>query len=301
MSEKILRILNPRKYPILIFLLFISTLVRGQESSHGSVYNTVLFKITKKNSTKTSYLFGTHHGFGKEFFDSLTIANRVLFSSDILIKENVNIPGHSAEEIINNRKEVVQWKRYLNQRDRTFINRLFAKSPTDYNKMTPTEMYVFLTRHYKQQICLNKAPEDSSLSLDDYIGFKAQEQNIELYGLETVEEQLELINKDVEGMPRRIHKKRLSNIIDKIRSENANDCEETDWYSKMEIDYQPSQPCRNTLVLTDRNNKWMISISELLESKNCFIAVGLSHLMFECGLINQLWNLGYTVSPMEVH
>ncbi|MEQ8878203.1 MAG: TraB/GumN family protein, partial [Cyclobacteriaceae bacterium] len=175
-----------------------------------------------------------------------------------------------------------------------------AASPTDYNKMTPTEMYVFLTRHFKQQVCLNKNVEDTSLSLDDYIASKADEQNIELYGLETTEEQINLVNKDVAGMPRKTHKRRLSNIIEKIRNQNVNDCEEINWYSQMDMDYQMNVPCRNALVLTDRNNRWIKKISNLLEEKNCFIAVGLSHLLYECGLINQLTELGYTIIPIEV-
>lgn len=289
-----------RETTILLLLIFTSTLVFSQNSRDTLLNKTVLFKVTEVNSTKTSYLFGTHHAFGKLFFDSLTVANDVLSTSDILIKENLNIPGHTAEEIINNRKKTVKWSKYLNQKDLTFIKNLFSKSPTDFNKMTPTEMYTFLNRHFKQQVCLNKSFNDTSLSLDDYISFKAKEQNIELYGLETTEEQIKLINKDVEGMPKRAHKRRLVNIINKIRTKNTNECGETDWYSQMNIDYQLNIPCRNTLVLTDRNNKWIKKFTELLETKNCFIAVGLSHLMYDCGLINQLQKLGYTVTPINL-
>ena len=261
---------------------------------------TVLFKITATNSTKTSYLFGTHHAFGKLFFDSLTAANQALSGSEIVIKENLNIPGHTAEDIINNRKKVVKWRTYLNRNDLTFIKNLFAKSPTDYCKMRPSEMYAFLNRRFKQQVCLNKGSNDSSLSLDDYIGSMANEKHIALYGLETTEEQIALINKDVDGMPKRTQKRRLSNIIAKIRTENRNDCGETDWYAQMEIDYQLHSPCSNALVLTDRNNTWIKKIRKLLDTKNCFIAVGLSHLMYDCGLINQLQRLGYTLTPINL-
>ncbi|MCK0192503.1 TraB/GumN family protein [Arenibacter sp. F20364] len=289
-----------REITILLLLMLASTFVLGQTNRDTLLNKTVLFKITDANSSKTSYLFGTHHAFGKLFFDSLTVANKALSSSDILIRENLDIPGHTAEEIINNRKEVLNWHRYLNQRDLTFLKNLFSKSPTDFNKMSPAEMYVFLNRHFKQQVCLNKSAVDTSLSLDDYISFKAHEQNIELYGLETIESQIELINKDVEGMPRRTHKRRLSNIIDKIRNENANECGETDWYSQMEIDFRLNEPCTNTLVLTDRNNTWIKTIRDLLKKKNCFIAVGLSHLMYQCGLINQLQGIGYSVTPINL-
>lgn len=291
---------------LIYFVVFISILslqsglAQIKSKKDYDSINTVLFKVTPSNNKHVSYLFGTHHAFGKVFFDSLTIANQALASSELLIKENLNIPGEMAEDIINRRSEITQWKRYLNKEDLAYIENLFATSPTDYYKMTPTEMYVFLNRYFKQHVCLNKSTDDTSLSLDDYIASKAVEQNIELYGLETAKEQIDLINKDVEGMPRMNHRRRLSNIIEKIRTENANNCEETNWYSQMKMDYQLEEPCRNALILTGRNDKWMNQIKDLIEEKNCFIAVGLSHLMYECGLINQLAELGYTITPIEV-
>lgn len=306
---KTLKIKNNLEHTIgrvIHFIVFISIFsfqfatAQIMNEKNSKSFNTILFKITSSKNDNVSYLFGTHHAFGKVFFDSLTKANKALESSDLLIKENLNIKGKLAEDIINQRNTITQWNKYLNKEDLSYIGNLFATSPTDYNKMTPTEMYVFLNRHFKQQICLNKNANDTSLSLDDYISSKANEQNIKLYGLETTKEQIELINKDVEGMPKRSHKRRLSNIINKIRTENVNNCEEIHWYSQMEMDYKLNEPCSNTLLLTDRNNKWIKIISNLLEQNNCFIAVGLSHLMYECGLINQLMKLGYTVTPIKV-
>src|SRR5690606_26165148 len=114
------------------------------------------------------------------------------------------------------------------------------------------------------------------------------------------EEQIELINKDVEGMPARVHKKRLSQIIAHIRSNNSSSCGETDWYRQMNIDYKLDQPCQNSLLLTDRNNRWMKTIAGYLTTNNCFIVVGLSHLMYECGLINQLQGIGYSVTAVRI-
>ncbi|MEZ5057722.1 MAG: TraB/GumN family protein [Saprospiraceae bacterium] len=289
-----------QKSTLLIFLILISIFLRGQGRENSLNSNTILLKISKENSEKTSYLFGTHHAFGKSFFDSLTLANQALSTCDLLIKENLDIPGEMAEDIINRRSVRTNWTKYLNREDLEFIHDLFAKSPTDYNKLTPTEMYVFLNRHFKQMVCLEKSKDDPSLTLDDYIGSLAMEQNLELLGLETTEEQMRMINQDVEGMPRKVHKKRLSGIIEILKAKNSKYCEETDWYSEMDIDYKLNEPCSNSLMLTDRNNKWMPIILERMETNNCFIAVGLSHLMYECGLIQQLQGSGYEITPIEV-
>ena len=283
---------------ILWLLSFQCAIAQLQNNQAKDTITTILFKVTSPHTDNVSYLFGTHHAFGKEFFDSLNIAHQALASSEIVIKENLNIPGQTAQDIINRRTNTTPWNKYLSNQDLAYIKNLFATSPTDYNKMTPTEMYTFLNRHFKQQVCLNKAADDTSLSLDDYIATKAVEQNIPLYGLETTQQQITLLNKDVEGLPQKNHKRRLSNIIKKIKNKNINDCEETKWYAHMAIHYQLQAPCRNHLILTDRNALWMAQITQKLQEKKCFIAVGLSHLMYSCGLINQLTQLGYTVTPV---
>lgn len=261
---------------------------------------TILFKISGPETQNISYLFGTHHAFGKSFFDSLQHATQALFSSEVLIKENLNIPGHSSEELINSRLEKTAWTKYLSKQDFQFVKNIYASSIIDINKMTPAELYASLTRYYKEKVCIAKDTTDSYLTLDDYIESVAQNYTLELVGLETTEEQIELINRDIQGMPRKVHKKRLSRLITRIRSNGTDHCSEINWYREMDFDYKFNQPCQNKLVLTDRNNKWMTNIKSYLETKKCFIAVGLSHLMFECGIINQLKELGYSITPIEV-
>lgn len=263
-------------------------------------FSTVLFKITNSTSQKVSYIFGTHHAFGPQFFDSLTNANELLLSCDLVIKENIDMPGHLAEDIINGRKELTKWEKYLSKDNLQYIREMFANSPTDFHKMTPIEMYVFLARYAKEKICLQRDMSLAYLTLDTYIGTKASQKNIPLLGLETTEEQIKLINEDVAQMPKKVHKKRLAKIIDILKNNLQMNCDETDWYRQMNINYQLNQPCQNSLILTNRNHKWMQTLSQQLKTNNCFIVVGLSHLMYQCGLLNQLKESGYTITPVPV-
>ncbi len=284
-----------------IVLVLLSTHLVGQNPQDKTNMNTVLFKITSNSTAHTSCIFGTHHAFGKAFFDSLRTANQALSTCELVIKENLNIPGQMAGDIINKRTAITPWKKFLTKDDMEFVEALFSKSPTDYTKMTPTELFVFLNRYFNQHICLGQDKRDTSLSLDDYIGLKAAEQSIAQHGLETTAEQLALIDRDVAGMPRKVHKKRLAGVVDNIRHEKANLCGETAWYKAMNIDYRLDAPCGNKLMLTDRNANWLVSINALLEANNCFIAVGLGHLMYECGLINQLRKQGYSITPVAIN
>lgn len=284
----------------LLLIVLTSTLLFSQNRDVFDNNETLLFKVTKENSDKISYLFGTHHALGKSFFDSLTIANKALKSSEIAIFESIGIPGQMYPDIIAKRKTTTNWNKYLNREDYSFIKNLLENSDTDYTKMTPTEMYTFLNRHHKQHICVERAEGDTSFTLDNYIKSRAEDYNLKVIGLESTADQIKWINEDVEGMPRRTHKRRLSYAINRIRTKDTNNCQETTWFTSLNIDLQLNKPCTNSLMLTDRNASWMETIIPLIEANNCFIAVGYSHYWFECGLINQLINLRYKIEPVKL-
>ena len=279
----------------LALILFVAQISNAQESYSG----TILFKITHPESSHTSYLFGTHHAFGKAFFDSLANATEALQSCDLVLKENLNITGETADDIILVRSEETNWKSFLQKNDLLYLQELFANNST-FPKMSPAELHAFLIRRYNQTVCLQRDEEDNSTSLDDYIGRLAESLDTPLLGLETTADQFRYINEDIAGMPAKVHKKRLHTIISLLQAQDNSSCSSTDWYSAMNFDYQLQVPCTNTLMLTNRNNRWMKTLETKLQTNNCFIAVGLSHLMYKCGLINQIKELGYEVSAMAV-
>lgn len=285
---------------LVTIFLFFNTLTLAQNEVKSLQTNTVLYKVSHPDLIKTSYLFGTHHAFGKPFFDSLHNATEALSSSTLLIKENLNLPGQLAEDYINKRTETIKWKKYLSPQDLAYVQNILSGSRVNIDKMSPAELYAFLGRRYKERICLDKDSTATYFSLDDYIGSIAENNGIQVIGLETTEEQIRLINEDVKGMPRKVHKKRLRNMVSQLRSGNKDHCTEIDWYSEMNFDFKLSEPCQNALILGDRNKKWMINIQNHLQTDDCFIVIGLSHLMFECGLINQLQELGYIITPIPI-
>ncbi|WP_373395882.1 TraB/GumN family protein [Algoriphagus halophilus] len=118
-----------RSILLLILLLFQSNSLKAQEGSGDQTFNTILFKVSSSENDRVSYLFGTHHAFGKSFFDTLTKANQALHSSDLLIKENLNIPGEMAEDLINRRSTTTKWNKLLNREDLSFIEALFLLVP----------------------------------------------------------------------------------------------------------------------------------------------------------------------------
>lgn len=56
---------------------------------------------------------------------------------------------------------------------------------------------------------------------------------------------------------------------------------------------------RNRLIVDERNKNWLKQIPGLIEKKSSLIAVGAAHLPGEKGIINQLRELGYTVTLVQ--
>jgi len=274
--------------------------VSAQHLLEKNDYNTIFFEVSHPESNNVSYLFGTHHAFSKSFFETLDVPKKKLQESNVVILESLDIPGQNSEDIINARTKTTNWRKYLSQDDLIYAQNLLKNGPVNFDKLTPTELYITLARVYYIKVCAARTNDDSNLTLDGYIGSIAKQNNATTIGLETVKEQLEIINKDVAGMPRKVHEKRLNSLIDLLRNNTrTRRCEDSETYRNQEFIYNLDYECQNNLMLTDRNNKWMQVIPERIMNNNCFIAVGLSHLRFKCGLISQLRDMGFRVLPIK--
>lgn len=292
-----------KNYCISAFLIIVFCCqLNSQHLLDENDYKSIFFEVTHPESNNVSYLLGTHHAFSKSFFDTLEVPKSKLQESSIVILESLKIPGQNSEDIINVRITTTNWKKYLSQEDLIYAQELLKKGPVNFDKLTPTELYVTLARVYNIKVCAARTDDDSNLTLDEYIDSIAQRNNVETFGLETVKEQLEIINKDVAGMPRKVHKKRLKSLINLLRNNIiTGKCEDSETYRNQEFTYNLDTECQNHLMLTDRNNKWMQVIPEKIMKNNCFIAVGLSHLRFECGLIAQLSDRGFIITPIKTN
>lgn len=252
---------------------------------------TILFAVTTPDGAHTSYLFGTHHAFGESFLDSLPmVQEKMLLCSDLIV-ESIQ----SAGDLVNARNSTTDWSRYLDKVDLAYVRDVFAAGTVDLERLTPAELHATLMRYHAIRICGARQPGDTASTLDGVIMARAARHGLELMGLEFAADQLVLLNKDVEGMPRKVHKRRLAAAVERIRSGNTSGCTEVERYARMDWDLRLSEPCGNALILTDRNTRWMPRIVHRMSQHDCFVAVGLSHLMFQCGLIEQLRGLGFHV------
>ena len=53
-------------------------------------------------------------------------------------------------------------------------------------------------------------------------------------------------------------------------------------------------------VIRARDMNWLRELPQIMRQQPTFIAVGAGHLLWDCGLINQLRLKGYTVKPVKI-
>ncbi|WP_027388499.1 TraB/GumN family protein [Chryseobacterium gregarium] len=281
------------KVAILLFLLSIQ-LIFAQE--------TILWKIEKPGSQKVSYLLGTLHQVGNSFVDERPLIKELLSHSDIAVFESVDDKKKTIIDVMNSRPDNFSYREHLDKKDVQFLESISTDWTVPISKATPAELAVKLEQLYVLEVCETTKSTDTEKHLDDYLLSVAEKVKIKTVGLETNADQFKALNsmqiydwKAVkEGIGARV--KNLQKKKDKNQL-----CSIANTYlSDMNFDYQFNVKCENGAMLSDRNKKWIPQIDQILQNNNAFIAVGLMHIFWDCGIISELRKLGYKVTPVPL-
>ena len=97
-------------------------------------------------------------------------------------------------------------------------------------------------------------------------------------------------------------RKRIKFLLKQISDDKPNEelCAQVNNYRNFKIDYVFDKECPESIVFKGRNENWMKKLPNLLKENDCFVAVGLGHLMMECGLIESLRNEGFNIEPIII-
>lgn len=279
-----------------IFLLFASFLLFSPSNSQN-LENSLLWKISGNGLAQPSYLFGTIHAVPADSFKfSDALKTRILETSALVLEADVDIP---LKEQIN------------------LAKRMFLPQGKSLKNYMDSALYITYYSYLKDSLHISESKINryfsakpimlSSLVLMEVIGKPAtyevelqkfaKKKKKEFIGLETLEEQLNIID----SIP--IDQQLPSNIedlkIDKkyyelyyyYRNQNLNALDSLMQHDKDFLKIE-------NLLLVRRNNRWIPKIESIIATKPAFIAVGCAHLVSENGLLNQLREKGYTVEPV---
>ena len=146
--------------------------------------------------------------------------------------------------------------------------------------------------------CTNQAGYDQLLLQ------KAQQKNIPISGLETVDEQISALDK----IPA---KDVYEEVVESIKNDQQEDIEMLNQMMQYYNDanlvalkklFDESDSIINDfsdVALHERNKNWIPIIKEKMIGKKAFIAFGAAHLIGEKGVIQLLRNEGYKVKPVR--
>lgn len=281
---------------VLLFCLWFSAFHRDAAGQ-----NTILWSVDDRASGNRSYLLGTFHQMGSTWVDSLTKVIEVLSDAELAVFESTD-PADALAERMNERAPDYTYREILRRRDVKWLDAYTADWAVPLEKLRPIELHWKLNQLKARDICKTSGPGDRFDHFDNYLIHIADSLGIPTTGLETDSMQADMINEKIaentwEALRRPIH----SDVRTLRRGkEKRGRCSFARKYMRLEIgDYPLDEPCAETdPIIADRNRAWMEALPDLLRSHRCFVALGLMHLFYDCGLITALRNAGFVVMPV---
>lgn len=288
-----------KKILFLIPFILFATLLYGQNK-----FKTLLWKVTSPQSKNVSFLFGTFHEVGPAFFDSLTNVVLNLQQSDILfVEERISAPKTQTIPelpVWTNEK----WNELLSNKQKQIFAEFVKKAEDSiYYTLSPLLLSLATARLYFDNFC--KLDNPYSELMDHHIEKLALKQSKKIYSLDINQATLlknvaEKFNYSQDSL----YASYTIQVMQNMLKEDLSGCEALNDYMKFDINYDLdldlTQNSSIYPLLIDRNLMWTKTLHESLPTNNCFIAVGFRHLCYKQGLIQQLRNLGYTVTPVQI-
>jgi uncharacterized protein len=259
----------------------------------------LLWEISGKGIKKPSYLYGTIH---------LTCPNQLVVSNQIKSKLNttqqlyLEIDNDDPNLVANTLKNSMlsggkTVKIILSSQDYAKANRFFQSNVgISLDLVGQLKPIVLMSMLYPSLI------QCQPVSWEDALTQLAKIRKMEVLGLETIQEQFMLFDK----IPLPEQSKMLMEIVNdqaKAKQEmqsisQAYKREDITALYKMVAKSSAASVNYETVLLTDRNRRWIPIMSRVAQQKPTFFAVGAGHLSGANGVITLLRKAGYTLKPI---
>ncbi len=257
----------------------------------------ILWSITPSDDNgPTSYLFGTMHVRDRRAFIHLEHACRYIDACDIFAAEfDFSEMPTAAMELIWVLPENLSLQQLLSRsawKNLDFYSRKKLGAPAEaLQKVHPIQVQVMLT----EALLSNEAEH----SLDETLWLYAQSQGKPTTGIETFEEQLNLLR----SLPLQPCAKSLTWLLKNYRRQRQRLKKMMQWYEQgqLRLLYQAARRDARHLrrpLLLQRNERMAERIAAIACQKSLFCAVGAAHLAGGKGLLRLLKRAGFRVKPV---
>ena len=268
------------------------------------VPGTILWKVYPRNDpAKVSYILGTNHFYGGSFVDSLPGLKKKVRDAELFLCEDLSLPG-SPEPTYNK----LNYKELFTKDEYSLVNNYLVRSGfVELRELDSANfpLYILLINVVGDKMSrLNNTKQSDELSMDRYLTGLARESKIELLaldsGYEFKDKKMGYAGKD---------KWLADHLVSFIKAVENNDTTingklSTNDMTQWNVDYDFESDARDTglpnaqELIIGRNAYWLPKLTQSLQHKRCFVAVGIGHLKYKISLLTSLMAKGFKVQPV---
>ncbi|WET00814.1 TraB/GumN family protein [Flavobacterium sp. YJ01] len=283
---------NLIKSVIAVIAIIFSSYVQAQTKS-SKLENTLLWEVSGNGLTKPSYLYGTVHMIcSPDYFLSEKTKKAFDASNKLVLEINFADPTEMTD----------MQKRAMGKEPLSKLLSGEQLSKLDEILKTTTGMNVQQVDSFSLMTVMSLISmktfgcTDMKLYEMEFIEM-AKKRNIQIGGLETVNSQLDILEKaytndEMIKMLSESNQNETSKLVAAYKSENIDDL-----YNNV-TDKKFTTEKTKKMILDQRNLNWVKDMPQMMKTESVFFAVGAGHLGGEFGVINLLRKAGYIVKPV---
>lgn len=292
----------PKRLCTLPFVLLITGYLVNAQST-----NALLWKVSGKDLTESSYIFGTYHLLGNPFLTEVpeteipfkhakgVVVETIIDSSKLM---SISMMGIMRDNTISNLVSPEDFKLVSDA-----LEKFSGMSLKSLDMLKPAQVNAMLVLLQAQQLNEKILVKYAGVPLDVHFAYNGKQSGKQVTALESMEEQVKLLfdHFTVEEQAQQlVGYVKQSDTMARLQVDMLN------LYLQKNIDelYKLMESVPEELtgssdfLLKDRNIKWVTVLPGLMRSGSQFIAVGVGHLPGKDGVLNLLRQAGYTVEPV---
>ena len=257
--------------------------------------DSLLWKISGKNLTQPSYLYGTMHMMCAGDFELKHKVITALQKCDVLVMEFDFTDLEEIAVMQQMTQSTDKISKHLNAEEKiefeAILHTNFNLSLEYADTMAP--MVLINMMLLKAIDC-----DDIKLFETELIAI-AQQKDIKLGGIETAKEQMEIAGK-VFNSKELLRQLKSADELKDVFKEMVNSYKKEaleDIGNYLNDERFLNQESKETMVM-ERNTKWIQRMPKMMKNKSVFFAVGAGHLTGSEGVIHLLKEKGYAVNPV---
>lgn len=301
-------------FVLLLYGILFSSCSSASKSTPEVLSGSVLWEVSGNGLDKSSYILGSFHVETEEALQDIQGLNPAFEASTQVVGE-IDMASYmqniAALQEAMMMPDGISYKELLSEEDYAFLDNKLKTSVgaglDQFGAFNPAALYNIYSLTLVNKI-MGKNILNPSEGMDTYFQTKGREKGKSIIGLETAEHQIDVLFNS------RTTEEQLADLLCAMKNDESTEADilkliksykEGNLLAMNEmIKDDANNPCPTNknfenALLHDRNNNWMKIIPELMQSQSNFIVVGALHLVGDTGLLKQLVDKGYTVTPVK--